>query len=204
MIRTFAELLERYRNGAGRRYIGAETGVLPEVEHQDEKDPRDEFLASASPDEIVRVLDTEPGLPVPDLPADEETAATAPDPYIDFDLGPGDIAKLQDCGVRAKDAVDAGFTRVTSSESAFYLNRTDTGDLEEIMIPYPLLGAGLSHCRVMLDTPVRLKTSKGKLVPVLQPVASTNHLYYVPGTTQDVLVDTSVPVVFCDSECGAL
>ena len=41
-------------------------------------------------------------------------------------------------------------------------------------------------------------------VPVLQPVASTNHLYYVPGTTPDVLVDTSVPVVFCDSECGAL
>src|ERR1019366_1285534 len=86
----------------------------------------------------------------------------------------------------------------------FYLNRTDTGDLEGIMVPYRLLGPGISHSRVILDTPVKLRTSKGKFVPVLQPVASTNHLYYVPGTTPDVLVDTSVPVVFCDSECGAL
>src|ERR1035441_3512724 len=56
----------------------------------------------------------------------------------------------------------------------------------------------------MLDAPVRLKTSKGKLVPVLQPVASTNHLYYVPGTTPDVLIDSSVPVLLVDSELSAL
>jgi hypothetical protein len=205
MIHTFEELRERYRNGVGHRYVGAATGAFSEVDGQDEKDPRDEFLASATPDEIMQVLETEPGLSAPDpTPADEAPPATEPNPYIDFDLAPGDIAKLQACGVRPKDAVDAGFTRVTSSESAFHLNRTDTGDLEGIMVPYRLLGAGISHCRVMLDAPVRLKTSKGKLVPVLQPVASTNHLYYVPGTTPDVLVDTSVPVVFCDSECGAL
>ena len=132
------------------------------------------------------------------------TSATAANPYIDFDMAPGDIAKLQDSGVRPKDAVDAGFTRVTSSEAAFYLNRTDTGDLEGIMVPYRLLGAGISHCRVILDTPVRLKTSKGKLVPALQPVASTNWLYYVPGTTPAVLADSSVPVLLFDSECSAL
>src|ERR1019366_7736242 len=111
---------------------------------------------------------------------------------------------LQGCGVRPKDAVDAGFTRVTSSESAFHLKRVDTGDLEGILVPCPLLGAGISHCRVILDTPVRLKTSKGKLVPVLQPVASTNPLYYVPGTTPAGLADSNVPVLLCDSECSAL
>src|ERR1019366_1192599 len=204
-IYTFQELRDRYRNGVEHRYIVAEAAVPSEVDGPGEDDPRDEFLASATPDEVVQVLGPEPGLSAPDpAPAEKETAATTPDPYIEFDLAPGDIAKLRDWGVRPKDAVDAGLIRVTSSEAAFYLNRTDTGDLEGVMVPYQLLGAGISHCRVMLDTPVRLKTSKGKLVPVLQPVASTNHLYYVPGTTQDVLVDTSVSVVFCDSECGAL
>ena len=66
------------------------------------------------------------------------------------------------------------------------------------------IGAGVSHCRVLLEAPVKLKTSKGRLVPVLQPVASTNHLYYVPGTTPGVLDDSSVPVVLCDSEACAL
>src|ERR1017187_2443492 len=144
-------------------------------------------------------------LPAPDpAPADEGSSATEPNPYIDFDMAPGDMAKLQDSGVRPKDAVDAGFTRVTSSEAAFHLNRGDTGEFEGVMIPYRLLGAGISHCRVILDTPVRLKTSKGKLVPVLKLVASTNHLYYVPGTTPAVLDDSSVQVLLCDSECGAL
>ena len=189
----------------GYRYIGAETGVPSEVDVQDESEPRDEFLATATRDEIIQALETELRVSEPDpLPSDEVTSATAANPYIDFDMAPGDIAKLQDSGVRPKDAVDAGFTRVTSSEAAFYLNRTDTGDLEGIMVPYRLLGAGISHCRVILDTPVRLKTSKGKLVPALQPVASTNWLYYVPGTTPAVLADSSVPVLLFDSECSAL
>src|ERR1035441_10174727 len=205
MIHTFEELRERYRNGVGHRYIGAETGVPSEVDGPGEDDPRDEFLASATPDEIMQLVETEPEPSTPDpAPAGEETSATEPNPYIDFDLAPGDIAKLQACGVRPKDAVDAGLTRVTSSESAFHLNRGDTGDLEGILVPYLLLGAGISHCRVILDRPVRLKTSKGKLVPVLQPVASTNHLYYVPGTTPDVQVDTGVPVLLVDSELSAL
>jgi hypothetical protein len=178
MIYTSQELRERYRNGVGHRYIRAETDVPSEVDFPDEDDPRDEYLASATANEIMQALETEPGPPAPDpAPACEEAAATEPNPYLDFDLAPGDMVKLQNYGVRPKDAVDVGFTRVTSSESAFYLNRTDTGDLEGVMVPYRLLGAGLSHCRVILDTPVRLKTSKGKLVPVLQPVASTNHLY---------------------------
>src|ERR1019366_4262435 len=203
MIHTFEELRERYRNGVGYRYIGAETGVPSEVDVQDESEPRDEFLATATRDEIIQALETELRVSEPDpLPSDEVTSATAANPYIDFDMAPGDIAKLQDSGVRPKDAVDAGFTRVTSSEAAFYLNRTDTGDLEGIMVPYRLLGAGISHCRVILDTP--LKTSKGKLVPALQPVASTNWLYYVPGTTPAVLADSSVPVLLFDSECSAL
>src|ERR1019366_2339547 len=187
------------------RYAGAGTATDAEIDGPDESDPRDEFLATATHDETMQVLETEPGLPAPDpTPADEAPSATEPNPYLDFDLAPGDIAKLQTYGVRPKDAVDAGFTRVTSTESAFYLKRTDTGDLEGIMVPYRLLGAGILHCRVILDTPVRLKTSKGKLVPVLQPVASTNWLYYVPGTTPTVLDDSSVQVVLCDSECSAL
>jgi putative DNA primase/helicase len=35
-------------------------------------------------------------------------------------------------------------------------------------------------------------------------VASTNHLYYVTGTTPTVLADGSVPVLLVDSECSAL
>src|ERR1039457_5426789 len=205
MIHTSEELRERFKNSVGHRYIRTESGVPSEVDGPGEDDPRDEFLASATHDEIMQVLENEPGVPAPDpAPADEPAPTAEPNPYLDFDLAPGDVAKLRDCGVRPKDAIDGGFTRVTSSEAAFYLNRTATGDLEGIMVPYRLLGAGISHCRVMLDTPVRLKTSKGKLVPVLQPVASTNHLYYVPGTTPDVQVDTGVPVVLVDSELSAL
>ena len=205
MIHTSEELRERFKNSVGHRYIRTESGVPSEVDGPGEDDPRDEFLASATHDEIMQVLENEPGVPAPDpAPADEPAPTAEPNPYLDFDLAPGDVAKLRDCGVRPKDAIDGGFTRVTSSEAAFYLNRTDTGDLEGIMVPYRLLGAGISHCRVMLDTPVRLKTSKGKLVPVLQPVASTNHLYHVPGTTPDVLVDAGVPVLLVDSELSAL
>src|SRR5664280_3259528 len=205
MIYTSQELRERYRNGMGHRYIRAETDVPSEVDFPDEDDPRDEYLASATANEIMQALETEPRPSAPDpAPADEEASATEPKPYLDFDLAPGDIAKLQNYGVRPKDAVDAGLTRVTSSESALHLNRGDTGDLEGILVPYLLLGAGLSHCRVILDTPVRLKTSKGRLVPVLQPVASTNHLYYIPGATPGALDDSSVPVLLCDSECSAL
>src|ERR1017187_4189617 len=105
MIHTFEELRERYRNVVGHRYIGAETGALSEFDFPGESDPQDEFLASATPDEIVQVLETEPGLSAPDpAPADEGTEATERNPYLDFDLAPGDIAKLQDCGVRPKDA----------------------------------------------------------------------------------------------------
>ena len=167
MIHSFEDLKRLYKEAAPLRYVGGGTAADAEFDFPDESDPRDEFLASANHDEIMQVLETEPGLPAPDpTPAEEAPPPTEPNPYIEFDLAPSDIAKLQDCGVRPKDAVDAGFTRVTSSESAFYLNRTDTGDLEGIMVPY-LLGAGILHCRVILDTPVRLKTSKGKLVPVL-------------------------------------
>src|ERR1017187_10100119 len=205
MIHRFEDLKQLYKEATAIRYVGGGTAADAEIDDPDHSDPRDEYLASATPDEIIQALETGPGLPIPDpAPAEEETAATAADPYLDFDLAPGDIAKLQNYGVRSKDAVDAGFARVTSSESAFYLKRTDTGDLEGIMVPYRLLGTGISHCRVMLDTPVRLKTSKGKLVPILQPVASTNHLYHVPGTTPAVLEDSSVPVLLCDSECSAL
>ena len=204
-IYTFQELRDRYRNGVEHRYILAEAGVPSEVDGPGEDDPRDEYLASATPDEIIRALENEPGVPAPDpAPADETASTAEPNPYLDFDLAPGDVAKLRDCGVRPKDAIDAGFTRVTSSEAAFYLNRGDTGEFEGILVPYRLLGAGFSHCRVILDRPVRLKTSKGRLVPVLQPVVSTNHLYYVPGTTPTVLADGSVPVLLVDSECSAL
>jgi uncharacterized protein (DUF927 family) len=205
MIHRFEDLKKIYTGPMSFRYVGAGTAADAEIDGPDESDPRDEFLASSARDEIMQVLETEPGLPAPDpTPADEAPPATEPNPYIEFDLAPGDIAKLQDSGVRPKDAVDAGFTRVTSSEAAFHLKRGDTGDLEGILVPYPLVAPGISHCRVILDTPVRLKTSKGKLVPVLQPVASTNWLYYVPGTTPTVLADSSVPVVFCDSELCAL
>jgi hypothetical protein len=166
MIHRFEDLKKIYTGPMSFRYVGAGTAADAEIDGPDESDPRDEFLASSARDEIMQVLETEPGLPAPDpTPADEAPPATEPNPYIEFDLAPGDIAKLQDSGVRPKDAVDAGFTRVTSSEAAFHLKRGDTGDLEGILVPYPLVAPGISHCRVILDTPVRLKTSKGKLVP---------------------------------------
>ena len=52
----------------------------------------------------MQVLETEPEPSAPDpVPADEIAPTAEPNPYIDFDLAPGDIAKLQDCGVRPKD-----------------------------------------------------------------------------------------------------
>ena len=90
------------------------------------------------------MLETEPGLPAPGpAPADEAPPATEPNPYLDFDLAQGDMAKLQNCGVRPKDAIEAGLTRLTSGEAAFHLNRVDTGDLEGILVLYPLVAPGI-------------------------------------------------------------
>lgn len=202
MIHTFEELRQRPKNVVESRYFGAEAGDNPEIEGPEETDPEDEFLASATPDELMRLLETEDSAFAPALLV--ETPAEEPAPYQDYDLSPGDFTKLKDNGVRLRDAVDAGLTHVTSSEAAFHLNRTDTGAFEGILIPYGHLGAGISHCRVILETPVTLKTSKGKLVHVLQPVGSTNHLFYVPGTTPAALEDANVPVLLCDSELSAL
>ena len=161
MIHRFEDLKQLYKEAASLRYVGGGTAADAEFDFPDESDPRDEFLASATHDEIMQALDADPEPSAPDpAPAEEAPPPTEPNPYLDFDLALGDIAKLQDSGVRPMDAVDAGFTRVTSSEAAFHLKRVDTGDLEGILVPYRLLGAGISHCRVILDAPVRLKTSK--------------------------------------------
>ena len=197
--------VKRFSKEVLQRYSGASTAAVSELEFPEENDPRDEFLASASTEELEQALDPDRKLSALDpVPADEGTPAEEPNPYLDFDLPHGDIAKLLGHGVRPKDAVDAGLTHVTSSEGASHLNRSDTGDFEGMMIPYGLLGPGIRHCRVILNRPVRLKTSKGRLVAVLQPVASTNHLYYVPGTTQGVLDDSNVPILLCDGELSAL
>src|ERR1017187_3894328 len=197
--------VKRFSKEVLQHYSGASTAAVSELEVPKENDPRDEFLASASTEEVEQALDPDRNLSALDpVPAHERTPVEEPNPYLDFDLPHGDISKLLEHGVRPKDAVDAGLTHVTSSESAFKLNRSDTGEFEGIMVPYRLLGAGISHGRVILATPFRLKTSKGKLVPALHPVASTNWLYYVPGTTPAVLADSSVPVLLFDSECSAL
>jgi hypothetical protein len=104
MIHTSQALRERYKNGVGHRYIGAETGALSELDFPGESDPRDEYLASATANEIMQALETEPGLSAPDpTPAEEAPPPTELNPYIEFDLAPGDIAKLRDWGVRPKD-----------------------------------------------------------------------------------------------------
>lgn len=259
MIYRFEDFRSRSKQGVvlrSLRYVAADTGKP--LDGPDEVEPRDEFLASATREEQMEVLEAgpKPSLdptpadevtsagesaytdhdfpdegesqdPVPDnatvdewsqgaesnpdlltpsssVAADEVTPVGEPSPYLDFDLPHGDISKLIAHGVQPKDAIDAGLTHVTSSEGAFHLNRTDTGEFEGILIPYRHLGTGVSHCRVILEKPVKLKSSKGRLVSILQPVASTNHLYYVPGTIQGALDDTNVPVLLCDSEPGAL
>ena len=201
------------------RQLGAVTEPDHEADFPDE-DPLDEFLASASLEEKMQALDpaaepsgpervpadehdTEPSV-LDAAPVDEGTPVEESNPYLDFDLTPGDIRKLAEHGVRSRDAVDAGLTRVTSSESALNLNRLDTGNLGGILLGYQQFGSGVTHCRVLLDTPVILKTSKGRRVPILQPVNSTNHLYFVPGTTQGVLGDSNVSVLLCTSEMDAL
>src|ERR1019366_270559 len=205
MIHSFQELRDLYQKGVEHRYVGATIAIDDELDSDDEMYPRDAYLAAATPDDLMGLLDAAPGESgVDPAPANDASPPEEPDRDLDYDLSPGDITKLKDSGVRIRDAVDACLTHVTSNEAAYHLNRTDIGAFEGIFIPYGHLGAGVSHCRVLLETPVKLKTSKGRLVHILQPVASTNHLYYVPGTTPGVLVDTSVPVVFCDSECGAL
>src|ERR1017187_9832219 len=205
MIRSFEELRNLYQKGVEQRYAGAAIAVDNEFDDDGERDPQDESFASATAEELMRLLDAAPGESgVDPTPADDASPPEEPDQYIDYDLSPGDVTKVKDSGVRVRDAVDAGLTHVTSSEAAFHLNRTDTGVFEGIQIPYRDLGAGVSHCRVLLETPVKLKTSKGRPVHILQPVASTNHLYYVPGTAPGALEDTKVPVLLVDSELSAL
>ena len=206
MIHSFQELRDLYHKGVEHRYVGATIAIDNELDGDDEIYPRDAYLAAATPDEVMWLLDAAPGESgVDPASANDASPPEEPDRYLDYDLSPGDITKLKDSGVRIRDAVDACLTHVTSNEAAYHLNRTDTaGAFEGIFIPYRHLGAGVSHCRVLLEIPVKLKTSKGRLVHILQPVASTNHLYYVPGTTPGALEDTKVPVLLCDSECSAL
>ena len=65
-IYTFQELRDRYRNGVEHRYIGAEAAVPSEVDGPGEDDPRDEYLASATPDEIIRARELQAHFPAPE------------------------------------------------------------------------------------------------------------------------------------------
>ena len=68
MIHTFAELRQRYRNDVEHRYSGAEIDEVPEIE---EVDPGDEFLASATPDELMRLSRSPCSIPArPQTPSD--------------------------------------------------------------------------------------------------------------------------------------
>src|ERR1039457_318738 len=217
MFHNFQDLKNHLGKPVPLQYVGADIAASDEVDFPGEDEPQDQFLATATIEEVLKVdevlkfEDLNPeasaldGAPADEgKPADEATPVDEHTHCLDFDLNPGDMTKLLDHGVRAKDAIEAGLVHLTSSESAFHLNRVDTGDLEGLMIPYPLLGAGISHLRVVLEKAIKLRTSKGRLVSVLQPVASTNHLYYVPGTTQSLLDDTNAPVLLCDGELSAL
>ena len=207
---NFEDLKERYKKGASLQYVGADTAADNEVDFPGDDDPQDQFLDTATLEEVLKheeVLKFEEMNPEPSAvdpaPADEGKLVDEPTQYLDFDLSPGDISKLSQHGVRPKDAIGAGITHVASRDAAFHLNRVDTGDLEGVMIPYREL-SGVSHCRVMFEKPIKLRTGKGRFVSILQPVASTNHLYYVPGTTPSVLDDSSVPILLCDDELSAL
>lgn len=211
MIHNFQDLKDLYRKGAFLHDVGADMAANEEVDFPDEDDPQDQFLAIATRREVLKreeVIEFEKLNPEPSVadppPADEAPPVDESNPSLNFDLSPGDISKLMEHGVRPKDAIDAGLVHLTSSESAFRLNRLDTGDLEGFMIVYPLLGAGISHLRVVLEKPIKLRTSRGRFVSVLQPVASTNHLYYVPGTTPSLLDDSNVAVLLSDDELSAL
>ena len=60
MIHRFEDLKNLYGKSVGLRYIGADNPTPPEVDGQDESDPRDEFFASATSDEVMQALETEP------------------------------------------------------------------------------------------------------------------------------------------------
>src|ERR1017187_6988716 len=92
MIHRFEDLKRLYKEAAPLRYVGAGTAADAEIEGPDESHPRDGFLASATPAEIMQVLETEPEPSTPDpAPAGEVASATEPNPYIDFDMAPGDV-----------------------------------------------------------------------------------------------------------------
>src|ERR1035437_6529133 len=122
---------------------------------------------------------------------------------LDSNLSAADFAKLVEHGVRPKDAFQAGLCRVSSSEGAFRLDRVDTGAFAGILTSYRLDG-GIFHCRIMFDKPVTLAgKNKGRLVSILQPTRSTNHLY-VLATTEELLASPKVAVLICADEWSAL
>src|ERR1039457_2301013 len=176
MIESFEELKAYYQSGGALRHISARTAAVAESDFPgaDGNDPEDSFLDTSPLDEVLQFAETDSASSTLDpVPADEAASETASDCYIDFGLSSSDMQKMMESGVRPKDAIEAGLRHVTSSESAFALNRTDTGQFEGILLPYPVLGPGISHCWVHLENPVILKTSKGKPVSILQPVRST-------------------------------
>ena len=95
MIHSFEELKRRYQKDVEHRYAGAAIDGDTGFDGADEIDPGDEFLASATPDELMRLLETERGSPAIDpAPADEASSTEEPDRYLDYDLSQGDVTKL--------------------------------------------------------------------------------------------------------------
>ena len=57
MIHRFEDLKNLYKEAASIRYVGGETAADAEFDLSDESDPRNEFLASASREEIMQLLE---------------------------------------------------------------------------------------------------------------------------------------------------
>ena len=205
-IHNFLELKALCNKRVIGRYDSAELALAnqAEVEYDDEAEN-----PGASCGELGLELSNseaessppEPGISAPAAVGIHGTATTEAEvaDLSDSNLSAADFAKLVEHGVRPKDALQAGLCRVSSSEAAFRLDRVDTGAFAGIVTSYRLDG-GISHCRIMFDKPVTLAgKNKGRLVSILQPTRSTNHLY-VLATTEELLASPKVGVLICADE----
>src|ERR1022692_2754673 len=103
MIHSFQELRGLYQKGVEHRYVGATIAIDDELDSDDEMYPRDAYLAAATPDDLMGLLDAAPGESgVDPAPANDASPPEEPDRYLDYDLSPGDITKIGKASCRER------------------------------------------------------------------------------------------------------
>jgi predicted P-loop ATPase len=136
-----------------------------------------------------------------------ECTAPAKSNPIGSDLTPSDYAALESRWIDRELADRAGLRRVDSLTGGDIVGRR-SGNYAGILIPYFMPGGNsVREYRLRRDHPDMEYDSAGHLRPrqkYLSPPARSNTLYLVPDARQDLLRDSSIPILITEGEFKTL